>query len=106
MTCRLQPLRDRVIVRRIEADAMTKSGILHIPEGAKEKPREGQVLAIGEGYYLDSGQLITPKVKPGDSIIFGKFAGTEFNYEGEMYLILKEEDILSVVIQETQQPTV
>ena len=90
------PLHDRVLVRRIEGEEKTKGGLI-IPDTAKEKPSEGEVIAVGEGARKDSGELIPPAVKAGDRILFGKWSGTEVKLDGEDYLIMKESDILGVI---------
>ena len=89
------PLHDRVLVRRIEGEDKTKGGLI-IPDTAKEKPAEGQVVSVGPGARKDSGELIAPTVKSGDKILFGKWSGTEIKLEGEDLLIMKESDILGV----------
>jgi chaperonin GroES len=91
-----RPLHDRVVVRRIEADEKTAGGII-IPDTAKEKPQEGEVVAVGPGARDDSGRLIPPSVAPGDRVLFGKWSGTEARIEGEDLLIMKESDILGVI---------
>jgi chaperonin GroES len=91
-----KPLHDRVLVRRIEGEEKTKGGLI-IPDTAKEKPSEGEVIAVGEGARKDSGELIAPSVKAGDRILFGKWSGTEVKLDGEDYLIMKESDILGVI---------
>ena len=90
------PLHDRVLVRRIEGEEKTKGGLI-IPDNAKEKPSEGEVVAVGEGARKDSGELIAPAVKAGDRILFGKWSGTEVKLDGEDYLIMKESDILGII---------
>ena len=90
------PLHDRVLVRRVESDAKTKGGLI-IPDTAKEKPAEGEVIAVGEGARKDSGELIPMSVKAGDRILFGKWSGTEVTIDGEELLIMKESDILGLV---------
>jgi chaperonin GroES len=90
------PLHDRVLVRRIEGDEKTKGGLI-IPDTAKEKPQEGEVVAVGEGARKDSGELIPMSVKAGDRILFGKWSGTEVKLEGEELLIMKESDILGIL---------
>jgi chaperonin GroES len=90
------PLHDRVLVRRIEGEDKTKGGLI-IPDTAKEKPQEGEVVAVGEGARKDSGELIPMSVKAGDRILFGKWSGTEVKLEGEDLLIMKESDILGVL---------
>ena len=89
------PLHDRVLVRRIEGEDKTKGGLI-IPDTAKEKPAEGQVVSVGPGARKDSGELIAPTVKSGDKILFGKWSGTEIKLDGEDLLIMKESDILGV----------
>ena len=91
-----KPLHDRVLVRRVESDDTTKGGLI-IPDSAKEKPAEGEVIACGEGARKDSGELIEMSVKAGDRVLFGKWSGTEVTIEGEELLIMKESDILGIV---------
>ena len=91
-----KPLHDRVLVRRIESDEKTKGGLI-IPDSAKEKPAEGEVVAVGEGARKDSGELIAPSVKAGDRILFGKWSGTEVTVDGTEMLIMKESDILGII---------
>ena len=90
------PLHDRVLVRRIEGEEKTKGGLI-IPDSAKEKPQEGEVIAVGEGARKDSGELIPMAVKSGDRILFGKWSGTEVKVDGEDLLIMKESDILGII---------
>ncbi len=90
------PLHDRVLVRRIEGEEKTKGGLI-IPDTAKEKPSEGEVVSVGEGARKDSGELIAPVVKAGDRILFGKWSGTEVKIDGEDLLIMKESDILGII---------
>ncbi len=91
-----QPLHDRVLVRRIEAEEKTAGGII-IPDTAKEKPQEGEVIAVGAGARSEAGDLIALTVKAGDRILFGKWSGTEVKIDGEDLLIMKESDILGVI---------
>ncbi|MCV2874363.1 co-chaperone GroES [Defluviimonas sp. WL0050] len=91
-----KPLHDRVLVKRVESDEKTKGGLI-IPDSAKEKPAEGEVVAVGEGARKDSGELIAPSVKAGDRILFGKWSGTEVTIDGAEMLIMKESDILGVI---------
>ena len=91
-----KPLHDRVLVRRVESDEKTKGGLI-IPDSAKEKPAEGEVVAVGEGARKDSGELIAPSVKAGDRVLFGKWSGTEVKVDGEDLLIMKESDILGII---------
>ena len=90
------PLHDRVLVRRVESNEKTKGGLI-IPDTAKEKPAEGEVISVGEGARKDSGELIPMSVKSGDRILFGKWSGTEVTIDGEELLIMKESDILGLV---------
>jgi chaperonin GroES len=91
-----RPLHDRVLVRRVEAEEKTAGGII-IPDTAKEKPQEGEVIAVGAGTRDETGKLVTLDVKAGDRILFGKWSGTEVRLEGEDLLIMKESDILGVI---------
>jgi chaperonin GroES len=93
---RFRPLHDRVLVRRVEAEERTPSGII-IPDTVKEKPAEAEVLAVGPGAWTEDGKLRPLEVKPGDRVLFGKWAGTEVIVEGEDRLILKEADILGII---------
>lgn len=92
----IRPLHDRVIARRVDAEEKTAGGII-IPDTAKEKPIQGEVLAVGPGGRDDSGKLIPMDVKVGDIVLFGKWAGTEVKLDGEELLVLKENDIIGVV---------
>ena len=92
----LKPLHDRVLVRRTEGDEKTAGGLI-IPESAKEKPAEGEVIACGEGARKDSGELIEMAVSNGDRILFGKWSGTEVTVDGEELLMMKESDILGII---------
>ncbi|MGP1397930.1 MAG: co-chaperone GroES [Inquilinaceae bacterium] len=91
-----RPLHDRVVIRRIESDAKTSGGII-IPDTAKEKPQEGEVVAVGPGARDDKGALVPLDIKAGDRILFGKWSGTEVKIDGEELLIMKESDILGVL---------
>ncbi|KAA0572178.1 co-chaperone GroES [Azospirillum sp. CT11-132] len=93
---KFKPLHDRVLVRRVESDTRTKGGII-IPDTAKEKPQEGEVIAVGAGARDEAGKLIALDVKPGDRVLFGKWSGTEVKIDGEDLLIMKESDILGVI---------
>jgi chaperonin GroES len=93
---KFRPLHDRVVVRRIDAEEKTKGGII-IPDTAKEKPQEGEVIAVGPGGRDESGHLIKPDVKEGDRVLFGKWSGTEVKLDGEELLIMKESDIMGVI---------
>ena len=92
----IKPLEDRIVVKRTEADSTSAGGIL-LPEGSKEKPQQGKVVAVGPGKQLDSGERATPDVKVGDVVLFGKYGGTEITVEGEEVMILRESDILAKV---------
>ncbi len=91
-----KPLHDRVLVRRIESDEKTAGGLI-IPDSAKEKPSEGEIISCGEGARKDSGELIPMSVKKGDRILFGKWSGTEVTIDGEEMLIMKESDVLGIL---------
>ncbi|MBA4492669.1 co-chaperone GroES [Paracoccus sp. S1E-3] len=91
-----KPLHDRVLVKRVQSDEKTKGGLI-IPDSAKEKPAEGEVVAVGEGARKDSGELIAPSVKAGDRVLFGKWSGTEVTLDGEELLIMKEGDIMGII---------
>ena len=92
----VRPLSDRILVKRLEEEEKTKGGII-IPDTAKEKPQQGKVVSVGEGKLLDNGTRIQPGVKPGETVLFGKYAGTEIKLDGEEYLILREDDIFGVI---------
>eukprot|EP01013_Petalomonas_cantuscygni_P001706 TRINITY_DN11736_c0_g1_i2.p2 TRINITY_DN11736_c0_g1~~TRINITY_DN11736_c0_g1_i2.p2 ORF type:complete len:104 (-),score=31.46 TRINITY_DN11736_c0_g1_i2:225-536(-) len=91
-----KPLHDRVLVRRVESDEKTSGGLI-IPDSAKEKPAEGEVISVGDGARKDSGELIDMAVKAGDRVLFGKWSGTEVTVDGEELLIMKESDILGII---------
>ena len=91
-----RPLHDRVLVRRIDADEKTAGGII-IPDTAKEKPQEGEIIAVGSGARDESGKLVPLDVKAGDKVLFGKWSGTEVKIDGEELLIMKESDVMGVV---------
>jgi len=93
---KVRPLHDRVIVKRVEEEEKTKGGII-IPDTAKEKPVEGKVIAVGDGKLADDGKKIPLEVKVGDRILFGKYAGTEIQIDGEEHLIMREDDIIAIV---------
>jgi chaperonin GroES len=92
-----RPLHDRVLIRRIEGENQTSGGLI-IPDSAREKPQEGEVISVGEGARKDSGELIPMAVKAGDRILFGKWSGTEVKIDGEELLIMKESDILGIIV--------
>ena len=91
------PLHDRVLVRRVDEDEKTSGGLI-IPDSAKEKPQEGAVISCGDGARKDSGELIPMVVKAGDRILFGKWSGTEVKIDGEDLMIMKESDILGIIV--------
>ena len=93
---KFRPLHDRVVIRRIEGEEKTKGGII-IPDTAKEKPQEGEVIAVGPGGRDEAGKLIRPDVKAGDKVLFGKWSGTEVKLDGEELLIMKESDIMGIL---------
>ena len=93
---KFRPLHDRVVVRRLEADENTAGGII-IPDTAKEKPMEGEVIAVGPGARDEAGKLVSLDVKDGDRILFGKWSGTEVKLDGEELLIMKESDIMGII---------
>jgi chaperonin GroES len=91
-----RPLADRVLIRRVEEEAKTKGGII-IPDNAREKPQEGEVIAVGPGAWDDDGKRIAPGVTAGDRVLFGKWSGSEVKIDGEDLLIMKESDLLGVL---------
>ena len=93
---KFRPLHDRVVVRRIEADQKTAGGII-IPDTAKEKPQQGEVVAVGPGARNEKGEVVALEVKAGDRVLFGKWSGTEVRIDGEDLLIMKESDIMGVL---------
>ena len=96
---KFRPLHDRVVIRRIEQEAKTKGGII-IPDNAKEKPQEGEVIAVGPGAHDEKGKLVPIEVKAGDRVLFGKWSGSEVKIDGEDLLIMKESDIMGVIEHE------
>ncbi|MBX3125930.1 MAG: co-chaperone GroES [Polyangiaceae bacterium] len=93
---KIRPLHDRLVVKRVKEEEKTKGGII-IPDTAKEKPIEGEVVAVGNGKLLEDGNLLALTIKAGDRVLFGKYSGTEVKIEGEDHLILREDDVLAVV---------
>jgi chaperonin GroES len=93
---KVRPLHDRLLVRRIEEKETIKGGII-IPDTAKEKPQEGEVIAVGNGKILDNGTKVPMEVKVGDKILFGKYSGTDIKIDGQEYLILREDEVLAVL---------
>jgi chaperonin GroES len=92
----LKPLHDRIVIKQLEAQEKTKSGLV-LPDSAKEKPQEGKVVAVGPGRLSDEGAVKALEIKTGDRVLYGKYAGTEVSLEGDEYVILREEDVLAVV---------
>lgn len=95
-TLNLKPLGDRIIIKALPQEEVTKGGVF-IPDTAKEKPQQGEVLSVGQGCYDDNGKLIPMAVKTGNKVLYGKYSGTEIKLEGEEYLILSEKDVLAIV---------
>jgi chaperonin GroES len=96
MAAKLTPLHDRIVVRRIEESETTRGGII-IPDSAKDKPQEGEVIAVGKGKSNDEGKVFPLDVKPGNRILFGKYSGTEIKIDGEEFLIMREEEVLGIL---------
>jgi chaperonin GroES len=96
MTTKFTPLHDRILVRRVEEAGTTRGGLI-IPDSAKDKPQEGTIISVGKGKTNDEGKLFPVAVKDGDSILFGKYSGTEIKLDGEDFLIMKEEEVLGIV---------
>ncbi|MCA1589565.1 MAG: co-chaperone GroES [Acidobacteria bacterium] len=97
MATKIKPLHDRVIIRRIEDSTDKTAGGLFIPDTAKEKPQEGEVIAVGEGKYKEDGTRQTLDVQAGDRILFGKYSGSEIKLDGEEFLIMREDEILGII---------
>ena len=93
---KIRPLHDRLIVKRFEEEEKTKGGII-IPDNAKEKPQEGEVIAVGSGKVYDDGRKVPLELKKGDRVLFGKYSGTEIKIDGNEYLMMREEDILGII---------
>jgi len=93
---KIEPLEDRVVVQPLEAEDVTKGGIV-LPDTAKEKPQQGKVIAVGPGKMLESGERAEPAVKKGDTVVYAKYGGTEIDVDGEEYMILRESDLLAIV---------
>ena len=93
---KIRPLHDRIIVERLEEETTTAAGII-IPDSAKEKPQQGKVVAVGKGKVTEDGKVLPLDVKTGDTVLFGKYAGTEVKLDGKEYLMMREDDILGVV---------
>ncbi len=99
----IRPLHDRIVVKRIEEDTEKTSGGLFIPDSAKEKPQQGEVVAIGKGKRGDDGKLIAPDVQAGDRILFGKYSGSDIKIDGDEFLIMREDEILGVLDNVTKK---
>ena len=99
---KIRPLYDRIVVKRIESEAEKTSGGLYIPDSAKEKPQEGEVVAVGKGKRLDDGKVVPLDVQPGDRILFGKYSGSEIKIDGEECMIMREDEVLGILDQKPQ----
>jgi chaperonin GroES len=97
----IRPLYDRIVVRRVETEAEKTHGGLYIPDSAKEKPQEGEVVSVGKGKRLEDGKIVPLDVQPGDRILFGKYSGSEIKLDGEDYMIMREDEVLGIL---TEQP--
>jgi len=97
------PLHDRILVRRVEEQETTRGGLI-IPETAKEKPQEGEVLTVGKGKIKEDGKIMPLDVKPGDRILFGKYSGSDIILDGEEYLIMREEEVLGLLAKSAKRP--
>ena len=105
MATKFTPLHDRILVRRVEEATTTRGGII-IPDSAKDKPQEGEVVSVGKGKINEDGKVFPLDVKDGDRILFGKYAGTEIKIDGEDYLIMKEEEVLGILSGAAKRETV
>jgi len=92
----VKPLGDRILLKQMEAEEKTKGGIV-LPDTAKEKPQQGEIVAVGKGKTLETGEVKAPEVKVGDKVLYGKYSGTEVTVDGQEYLIVREDDILAIV---------
>ena len=99
----IRPLYDRIVVKRVETETEKTSGGLYIPDSAKEKPQEGEVVSVGKGKRLEDGKIVPLDVQPGDRILFGKYSGSEIKLDGEDYMIMREDEVLGIL---TEQPQV
>jgi chaperonin GroES len=102
MAVNFVPLHDRILVSRVEERETTRGGII-IPDTAKDKPQEGEVLGVGEGKIKEDGKILPLDVKPGDRILFGKYAGTEIKIDGQEYLIIREDEVLGTLAKEAKR---
>jgi chaperonin GroES len=104
MATKFTPLHDRILVRRVEESEVTRGGIL-IPDTAKDKPQEGEVISVGKGKVNEEGKVFPLAVKEGDRILFGKYAGTEIKLDGEEFVIMREEEVLGIITGATKKET-
>jgi chaperonin GroES len=104
MATKFTPLHDRILVRRVEESEVTRGGIL-IPDTAKDKPQEGEVISVGKGKVNDEGKVFPLAVKEGDRILFGKYAGTEIKLDGEEFVIMREEEVLGIITGAAKKET-
>jgi chaperonin GroES len=93
---KVKPLKDRIVIKRLEGEEKTKGGII-IPDAAKEKPQEGRVVAVGSGRVTEKGEIVALEVKVGDKVLFGKYSGQEIKIDGEEHILLREDDILAII---------
>jgi chaperonin GroES len=93
----IRPLYDRIVVKRVETETEKTSGGLYIPDSAKEKPQEGEVVSVGKGKRLEDGKIVPLDVQPGDRILFGKYSGSEIKLDGEDYMIMREDEVLGIL---------
>jgi len=105
MTTKFTPLHDRILVRRVEEAGTTQGGLI-IPDSAKDKPQEGEIISVGRGKTNDEGKLFPLAVREGDGILFGKYSGTEIKIDGEDFLIMKEEEVLGIITGAAKKQTV
>jgi chaperonin GroES len=105
MAVKFVPLHDRILVRRVEEQETTSTGII-IPDVAKDKPQEGEVLAVGKGKINEDGKVLPLDVKAGDRILFGKYSGTDIVFDGEEYLIMREDEVLGIVTKSSRREKV
>ena len=100
----IRPLYDRIVVRRVEAEAEKTHGGLYIPDSAKEKPQEGEVVSVGKGKRLEDGKIVPLDVQPGDRILFGKYSGSEIKLDGEELMIMREDEVLGILDAQPVRP--
>lgn len=99
----IRPLYDRIVIKRVEAEAEKTHGGLYIPDSAKEKPQEGEVVSVGKGKRLEDGKIVPLDVQPGDRILFGKYSGSEIKLEGEELIIMREDEVLGILDAQPQK---